>query len=457
MGDAACKCYGGRKVVLSRREGVAMSDPRYPQTQPSQQSAPQRFVPQQPVPQQSAPVPQQAQTAPSYQSPSAMPVSAAWPPNRFGAPNGFGTPNGSPMPGGPILNGLVHYPEVNLRTARKAFSRVGWTLLVWMLANEILAMVMKSVGDSALHAINPSAGSVSSMEWLSLLLSDVVQYGFALPLCLIVAFTVPKYPPQPRTHAPGASFGVKDWLMVLVMGYPIMFVGGLFGSWSADLLSGGKFNNILDSVTSSTGPADIAAQFLTFVVLAPLSEEFVFRRCIIDSIRIYGEKIAVLSSALLFGLMHSNLYQFFYTFGWGLLWAYVYVRTGRLRYTIALHATVNFFGGVVAPLLSDNVTDKAMDDLTSGDVQRMSHAFTQSGPALVGYLVYIACVLILVVVGTVFIANAIRRRIAYFQQSPRELAPRNRVSVALGNPGIIVFGALTLFATIVAPLMMRFG
>ena len=67
-------------------------------------------------------------------------------------------------------------------------------------------------------------------------------------------------------------------------------------------------------------------------------EEFIFRKMVIDRIWQYGEKIAVVTSALIFALFHINLFQFFYALGIGLIFAYVYLRTGKLRYTIIMHA-----------------------------------------------------------------------------------------------------------------------
>ncbi|RSX50173.1 type II CAAX prenyl endopeptidase Rce1 family protein [Bifidobacterium callimiconis] len=436
-----------------------MSDPQHSQYS---QQPPQRYSSQPsqyPSQQTSGRYPYQSGYASGGYA--ANPVAGYAPPAGQSYPAGGYAPVGQSYPsypgGGRLApRGAVHYPEVNLRTARKTFSRMGWTLLVWMLGTELAAILLRFVGNILVQEIDPAARTLDKFPWLSLMLSNIAQYAVALPLCLIVVFTIPKYPPQPRRPDPGARFGARDWLTILVMGFPVMFVGSILGSSLSNLLSDGKFDNLLNSVTSGTTPLDHVVEGITFVVFAPLAEEFIFRRCLIDRMRVYGEKLAVFSSALLFGLMHANLYQFFYAFGWGLLWGYVYVRTGKLRYTIALHATVNFIGGVVAPAVTD-VDDKAMSDLMSGDVQRITAAFGRSGPQLIGYMLYTTLILVLVIVGVVLLVNVIRRRRAYFQQSPKELVPRNRVRVALANPGIIVFGILTVLTTFVTPLMMRFS
>lgn len=64
------------------------------------------------------------------------------------------------------------------------------------------------------------------------------------------------------------------------------------------------------------------------VVMAPICEEILFRKILIDRIRLYGDKAAILVSSVVFGLSHGNFYQFFYAFGIGLVLAIFIFRRG---------------------------------------------------------------------------------------------------------------------------------
>ena len=57
---------------------------------------------------------------------------------------------------------------------------------------------------------------------------------------------------------------------------------------------------------------------------------------------------AVAVSSVAFGLFHGNLYQLFYATGLGFVLGYIYAKTGKLRYTVAIHMIINFLGSVVA-------------------------------------------------------------------------------------------------------------
>lgn len=87
---------------------------------------------------------------------------------------------------------------------------------------------------------------------------------------------------------------------------------------------------------------------LVMVLLAPVLEELLFRKMLIDRTIKYGEGISVLISALFFGLFHGNLNQFAYAFVIGGVFAFVYVKTGNVKYTIYMHMLVNFLGSAVS-------------------------------------------------------------------------------------------------------------
>lgn len=131
-----------------------------------------------------------------------------------------------------------------------------------------------------------------------------------------------------------------------------------FGTMYAGNLIGIGINALLNSLVD-TAPSNIILEavlgsnpfwtLLFAVLLVPIGEEFIFRRLLIGKMIRYGEKSAVFYSALFFALFHGNLNQFFYAFALGAVFGYVYVKTGKLRYTIALHMIINLFGSVIAP------------------------------------------------------------------------------------------------------------
>ena len=99
------------------------------------------------------------------------------------------------------------------------------------------------------------------------------------------------------------------------------------------------------------------AVIVSAVILAPIMEELIFRKLVLDRLAGYGPAVAMSVSALVFGLAHGNFYQGFYSFLLGLIFAYIYLRTGKVRYSMMLHMMVNFCGSVI-PILLLRVADE---------------------------------------------------------------------------------------------------
>ena len=85
-------------------------------------------------------------------------------------------------------------------------------------------------------------------------------------------------------------------------------------------------------------------------LLAPVCEELCFRWMILRRLRPWGDGFALCASALLFALVHGNLYQMLYAFVVGLVLGGVLLHTGSLKGCILLHAGVNFISAGLLPL-----------------------------------------------------------------------------------------------------------
>ena len=175
---------------------------------------------------------------------------------------------------------------------------------------------------------------------------------------------------------------------------------------------------LLDKIQS---PADLRA--LPPEKLPALCAEI--RRFLIDRTAVYGERAAIVFSAVAFGLFHGNLFQFFYAAGIGLLLGLLYVRTGRLIYTVTLHSLINLIGAVVSPLI----------------MQETAPPWARA--------VYFAAYAALTATGTVvFIRGAVRLR---FRTAPLQIEPSAEPrTVFLNAPffGFLVYSAFRMISSL---------
>ncbi|MDL2324383.1 CPBP family intramembrane metalloprotease, partial [Ruminococcaceae bacterium OttesenSCG-928-A16] len=106
--------------------------------------------------------------------------------------------------------------------------------------------------------------------------------------------------------------------------------------------------------------ADLAAMGgvvvnLIFGACVPaLGEEFLFRHVLYRKMRGCGDATYIFFSAFCFALFHGNFAQMLYAFAVGVIFAWVYVKTGNIWVSVALHFIINCMGIVVAPLLLEN-------------------------------------------------------------------------------------------------------
>ncbi len=228
-----------------------------------------------------------------------------------------------------------------IRAQRRTFSYVGITMFVMI----IIASVLQIVTGVILEMVSP--GLIDN-SWVMYAVLLVPQYLIAMPIAALMLRQTPVFPAARRL------LSLRHMLMIFLICYFIMYAGSLVGTLATsaiDLAMNRQMTDLLEGLLSGS---DIWATFVATTLLAPVAEELFYRKLVIGRLGVYGERAAVITSALIFGLAHGNLSQVFYAFGLGLALGYVYIKTRRVIYTIILHMMINLIGGVLAPMVLDS-------------------------------------------------------------------------------------------------------
>ena len=220
--------------------------------------------------------------------------------------------------------------------ARKQFSRIGWAFVVFCLVDVLVQVIMGVAIGLWNRQENSGMPNLDIM-----LLGQVSMYVFAFPVFWLMMKRIPSW----RKRDEGQISAGQLFLWAVVC-FGFTYIGNYIGQ----LLMGGveaftgnpQENPVLDML-NDMNPWMV---FLTTVIIAPVMEELMFRKLLIDRIVPFGQRVAVVVSGLAFGLFHGNFYQFFYAFSLGAVFAYIYSSTGRVRYGIMLHMMTNLMGGV---------------------------------------------------------------------------------------------------------------
>ena len=222
---------------------------------------------------------------------------------------------------------------------KKSFSRLGIGFVVMTIAWYFVAQLLMT----KVYELFPD---VYNSYWFSILASTVPLYVIGLPLLYLIVKGVKTEIPERK------KLKFSHFVLIFIIAQTIMTAGSLMGETFVSFLSsitGINFENSL----SDTLNVPLWLSMLTTVVCAPLFEELIFRKIIMDRMLPHGELAAILVSSFLFGAFHGNFYQFFYATMLGLLLSFLYARTGNWWNGVFLHMLINFFGGVVPVEISN--------------------------------------------------------------------------------------------------------
>lgn len=349
------------------------------------------------------------------------------------------------------------YDEIVVKDAKRAVSRsmlslvffaAAVALLVNAVAYGLVFFVYYLMGDSELY--NAIAGS----SFVNLALNAIAQYAVGIPVVLLVIRKLPKKP----TPLEKPRMSVPQLLMMIPIAQTAMVLGGLIGTIVSTVFSsllGIENNDVVSDLLNSTS---IPLVFIFTVVLAPIFEELLFRKLLLDRLSVFGNKFAILMTAVAFGLWHGTLEQLFYATLVGIVLGYVAVKSGKWYYCIIIHMVMNFIGGIMTTLVN-SCMDRYMEieELVSSDF--MAFASLSPKDMLIYYFVSIYQIFayMLFVGGIVLLVIGARKRWFVVEEKLTISIPRRRVAgVIFKNVGTILFlvvSGITIITSILMPVI----
>ncbi len=295
-----------------------------------------------------------------------------------------------------------------LNTHKKFFSKIGANYLILgimaIIFQIIIVNIISTINPEYLHNIN-----------IVTTISSLCNYILPFPIFYLLMKKLDD------VEIEKASVNAKTFILYTGITITLMWIGNITGLIITMLLSGAMQNDIANPVQQLINSADIWINLLVISIFAPICEEILFRKFLIDRTIKYGAKVSIILSAVLFAFFHGNLNQFFYAFLMGGFFAYVYIRTGKITYTIILHAIVNFMGSVMSLILANSVTNIQI---------------TPNPVDAVIILGYIAIILSFILIG---LYGLTRIRKARFNGSKTKINLKNPFKTVYLNLGMILF------------------
>lgn len=195
-------------------------------------------------------------------------------------------------------------------------------------------------------------------QWLKLPFSTAVGLSLIIANSLAVALLFVLRMVRLKTFSP---LRVRwSWL-------PLLIVAALAGIFSMNLLC--EQLNLPDMMAEQfKSLAHDPWGILAMVIVAPITEELLFREAIISSLLRHNlhRWQAVLISSLVFGIVHFNPVQVVFAFFIGIILGTIFVKTGRALVTSIIHIINNALAAIEMRLFADETDELTYSDLLGG-------------------------------------------------------------------------------------------
>lgn len=146
----------------------------------------------------------------------------------------------------------------------------------------------------------------------------------------------------------GKPIDTVSFILAVVAGISFCMIANIVTSYLTIFLSVFGVELSSPDIAMPGGFSGVLTTVIRVVVVAAITEELTLRGYVMGNLRKYGDKFAILASALVFAVMHGNLVQapFALIAGFGL--GYLCIKTGTVWTGIVIHAANNFISVAIS-------------------------------------------------------------------------------------------------------------
>ncbi len=134
----------------------------------------------------------------------------------------------------------------------------------------------------------------------------------------------------------------KAWFPLVLIGIGFCAFANMATGIASSIFESFGINYDVDFGENPQGILGITLSILATAVVPALVEEFACRGIVMGALRKYGDGFAVLTSAIMFGLIHGNFQQIPFAFMVGLILGYVTVKCNSIWPAVLIHFYNNF-------------------------------------------------------------------------------------------------------------------
>lgn len=151
------------------------------------------------------------------------------------------------------------------------------------------------------------------------------------------------------------------FLPFLLFGIGFCSFANVAMSYSERIFQGFGIDYEVDFGDNPKGIFGFLLSFIATAIVPALVEEFACRGIVLGLLKKYGEAFAIITSSIIFGVMHGNFEQIPFAILVGLILGYIYVKTGSIWTGVLVHGVNNAISVIFTYL--QNTMDMNMQNL----------------------------------------------------------------------------------------------
>lgn len=327
--------------------------------------------------------------------------------------------------------------EEQLKGVRKHFSKLGLMYLLGV----IIIYVVQVAAAKIVELVAPQLLENYDSNFLSMM---IPMYFIGYPIMIMLIRLVP----ASTEPVEKKKMSIGNWICAFIMCYACLYLSNIVGTIITSIvgvLKQGTVNNVVMDITSNVS---VPTMILVMVIGAPIAEEIIFRKLLVDRVVAYGEGLAIFLSGLMFGLFHGNLNQFAYAFVLGAFLAFIYVRTRNIIYNIAIHMGINLLGSVVATYILEKSGFMEVYEqmMTMTDEAALMELIMSNISGIAVYMIYACMLMLVVLIGIILIA--VKHKSFKLQPVEGALQKGQRFKTVFLNVGMLLFCAYWVYEII---------
>lgn len=211
------------------------------------------------------------------------------------------------------------------------------------------------------------------------------------------------------------------FLPFLLFGIGFCSFSNIAMSYATSFFDGFGIEYEVDFGENPEGIFGFLLSFIATAIVPALVEEFACRGIVLGLLKKYGEGFAIISSSIIFGIMHGNFEQIPFAVLVGLVLGYIYVKTKSIWTCVAVHCVNNAISVIFTYL--QNIASINMQNLL--------------------YMVYLILSLLAAIIGVLLLVKNNNENYA-LEKSEEKITNKQKYTWFFTSWAIIVFISLNL-------------